>query len=1095
MHRLGRFTVRRRRILLLAALLVFLASAFIGSGTMNALVLSRFEAPGSESIVAGDELDRRFGVGSANFLLLVTAADGDVDSAASAAAGAALAAEVASTEGIAQVDSYWDAGSPALRSEDGSQALITAYVPGDVTYVRSELLPELKAAFAGDDGTLTVAVGGSDEMFREAAELAREDFVLAEAIIIPGMLVLLIVLYRRPVAAFLTLGVGIFALALSLAAMRAVAAMTEVSTFAANLILVMSMGLAVDYCLFIVNRFREESALHDRAEAVARTVASAGRTVVFSAVTVAASLSVLLLMPFPFLQSFGYAGIVVPLAALLGAVVVLPAALAVWGGRVVRKRPVRPVEAGRWFRLASGVMRRPFVWGGAALVLVLTLASPMLGVRFGVADERVLPEGAESRVVTDQVTEGFAAEETDAFQILVEGSDVESLAAYATELSTVDGIAQVDSGAGRFVDGAAVAAGDTERFAESGGATWLSAVPTMEVMREDPYGLVGDVRAVDADFTTSVSGYPADLTDFRDALLERLPLVIGLIVLITFVILFLMTGSVIAPIKATVLNGLSLAVMFGAMIWVFQEGHLSGLIGFTPQGSFEPSIPILMFCIAYGLSMDYEVFMLSRIKEEHDRTGDRTGSIAVGLQRSAPLVTAAAVVLAFSFAVYASGDMVFLQMLGLGMALAVLVDATVIRGVLLPALMRLTGRWNWWAPAPLRRLHERIGLRDLESRVDHDRFGVEADAEGRFHAVGHFGGQAQDVGRARAAPVGQREGVLCGQTGVAPPVALLETGRADEPRRRDLDAALIGLPVRRFATGALNHLVEVRRTEDRVGEERTRAPRVVVAGVQDHALAPPQRQHRVTDQVQRRPLAHLDAEPLRQLRVGDRPGLRALLEPEVHAEHQVPVGVLEDAVAVGEPAFGRGPVADLVGLAVPHLHRRDGLRDLLAVRAHVLDRRRTGRTGNAAQALHAREAVRHGPRHELVPHMPGLHPHQALADPLDALAAQQHHRALEPRVADDHVRAAAQHQRRPGRRADRRDGLRPVAGLDQLAGRTSYPQRRVLTEGFARNRAVRGRFARHRAGVCHTRKPKLYAGYEERRSPWLSCASPTTSPS
>jgi putative drug exporter of the RND superfamily len=712
MHRLGRFTHRRRRSVLLVSLLVFLAAAFVGSGTLNALVLSRFEAPASESIVTGDEIEERFDTGSANFLLLVTAADGDVDSAATAAAGAALAAELAAHEQVGRVDAYWDTASPTLRGEDGSQALVTAHLPGDVTFVREEVLPELKEAFTREDGAVTVAIGGSDELFREAAQLAREDFLLAEVIVIPGLLILLIAIYRRPAAAFLTVGTGLFALAVSLAAMRFVAAATEVSTFAANLILVMSMGLAVDYCLFIVNRFREESALHDRAEAVARTVASAGRTVVFSAVTVAASLSVLLLMPFPFLRSFGYAGIVVPLAAVLGAVVVLPAALAVWGHRVQRRRPVRAVEEGRWHRLATAVMRRPVLWGTAALVLVLVLASPLAGVRFGVPDERALPEDAPSRIVTDQVTANFAAEETDAMQILAEGADQAALTAYAAELSLVDGIAQVDSAAGRFVDGASVAPADAERFAWAGSDTWLSAVPATDAMRDDPYAMVGAVRAVEAPFAASVSGYPADLADFRDALLDRLPLVLGLIVLITFLILFLMTGSVIAPIKATLLNAMSLAVMFGALVWIFQEGNLSGLIGFTPQGSFEPSIPILMFCIAYGLSMDYEVFMLARIKEEYDRTGDRFGSIAVGLQRSAPLVTAAAAVLAFTFAVYATGDVVFLQMLGLGMAVAVLVDATVIRGILLPALMRLTGRANWWAPAPLRRLHERIGLRE-----------------------------------------------------------------------------------------------------------------------------------------------------------------------------------------------------------------------------------------------------------------------------------------------------------------------------------------------------------------------------------------------
>src|SRR5690606_5977300 len=325
MHRLGRFAVRRRRLLLLAALLAFIAAGAVGSTTLDALVLSRFAAPRSESAVTGEELDEHFGVGSANFLLLTTAADGDVDSPASAEAGALLTAELAAHPDVARVDSYWTGGSPTLLGEDGSQALVTAYIPGDVTEVRERVLPERKDAFTREDGALTVAVGGADELFREAADLAREDFLLAEALILPSLLLLLVVLYRRPVAALLTMGVGLFSLVTSLALMRAVAAAVEVSTFAANLILVMSVGLAVDYCLFIVNRYREEAA-GDRAAAVARTVATAGRTVLFSAVTVAASLSVLLAMPFPFLRSFAYAGIVVPFTAAVGAVLVLPAA-------------------------------------------------------------------------------------------------------------------------------------------------------------------------------------------------------------------------------------------------------------------------------------------------------------------------------------------------------------------------------------------------------------------------------------------------------------------------------------------------------------------------------------------------------------------------------------------------------------------------------------------------------------------------------------------------------------------------------------------------------------------------------------------------
>jgi putative drug exporter of the RND superfamily len=711
MHRLGRFAVRRSRRLLIASLVLFAASAAVASGTLDALMLSRYEVPGSESIVTGDELDDAFDVGSANFLLLVTADSGDVDDAEAAAAGAEIAAELAAHDRIGSVESYWDTNSPVLRSEDGAQALILAYLPGEVTDVRENVLPGLKEEFAGDRGAVTVGVGGSDELFREGAELARQDFLVAEAVIIPGLLVLLVVLYRRPVPALLTMGVGVLSLVVALALTRFIAAFTEVSTFAANLILVMSIGLAVDYCLFIVNRYREEAAGHDRATAIANTVATAGRTVLFSAVTVAASLSVLFAMPFPFLRSFAYAGVLVPLVGAAGAVIVLPAALALWGSRVELARPPAPVEDGRWHQLATAVMRRPFAWGAAALVFVAFLASPLLGVRFGVPDERALPQDAEARIVTDQVTANFTAEATDALQILAETPDPDDLARYAADLSAVPGIAQVDSAAGRFVDGALAAPADPGRFpAPAGTDTWASVVPTGEAMRTDPYAMVEAVRAVEAPFTTAVSGYPADLADFRDALLSRLPLVAALIVLVTFIILFFMTGSVVAPVKATLLNMLSLSVMFGALVWIYQDGNLSGLLGFTPQGSFELSIPILMFCVAYGLSMDYEVFMLARIKEEYDRTGDPIGSVAAGLQRSAPLVTAAALVLAATFAVYGTSQVVFVQMLGVGMALAVVVDATVIRGILLPVAMRLTGRRNWWAPAALRRLHARIGI-------------------------------------------------------------------------------------------------------------------------------------------------------------------------------------------------------------------------------------------------------------------------------------------------------------------------------------------------------------------------------------------------
>jgi len=702
---------KRPRAVLIATLLVLLASAVYGAGALNVFTLSRFESPGAESGQAADVLLDEFGTGTANVVLHVTAADSDVDSATTAPAGQALTDELAAYPGVAEAWSYWTDASPTLRGENGATALVLAHVPGDATTVRAEILPGLTEAFNRTDSTLTIAVGGADELFREAAQLARGDFLLAEAIVLPGLLLLLLLLYRRTVAALLTLGIGMLSVLATLALLRITAGFVEVSTFAANLTLVMGIGLGVDYCLFVITRFREETAAGRSIEdAVATARRKAGRTVVFSAGTVAVSLSVLLLFPFPFLQSFAYAGIFVPVTAALGAVVVLPAALRLWGHKVVR--PVtKSTEDGRWHRIATAVMRRPVLTGGLALVVVLLLASPFLGVRFGLPDERALPADAPARIVTEQMNAEFSAEETDALQIVTTTATTgEELAAYAATLSTVDGVAQVDSAAGRFVAGTLVADGDPAQA--DGPATWLSVVPTAERLDRDGTGLVAEVRAVAAPFAVLVGGYPAELTDFRDAMLDRLPLVLLLILAATFLILFLMTGSVLIPVKATVLNLLSLSVMFGALVWVFQDGNLAGVIGFTPQGSFEPSIPILMFCVAYGLSMDYEVFLLSRIKEEWDRTGDNTAAVARGIQRSAPLVTMAAAILALTFAVYATGDVVFLQMLGVGMALAVLVDATLIRGVLMPALMRLTGRANWWAPGPLRRLHARVGLRE-----------------------------------------------------------------------------------------------------------------------------------------------------------------------------------------------------------------------------------------------------------------------------------------------------------------------------------------------------------------------------------------------
>jgi RND superfamily putative drug exporter len=700
---------------ILAGVALLLVALTLAAGTMDRLLLSRFESPGSESLRVEQQLEEGFGTGKHHFLLLVTAQQGTVDDPGVAEAATALERDLASREGVAETASYWGRGqSPAMRSEDGTQALITVRMEGTVTEARTAL-GEISPDFTRDDELIRVEVGGGDEVFRQAAEQAQADFLLAEAIIFPLVFVLLFLLYRRVSVAALTLGMGLFSVVTTLALLRGVTYFTDVSTFAANLTLVMGVGLGVDYSLFVINRFREELARGRQVpEAVSLAVSKAGRTVLFSGLTVAVALSCLMLFPFPFLQSFAYSGVGTVLTSVFAALVILPAALAKVGHRVRPKREPDP-DSGWWHSTALRMMRRPLLWGLPALAVVLLLAAPAAGLNFGLPDARVLPQGVSSRDVQDQIGTNFVQEEMDAVQVLVdvpgrEGS-AEAVSAYAADLSRVEGVYQVDAITGRFTGGQQTGGPEPaaqDRFG-SAEATWLSVVPSAEAL-EDVEDLIDRIRDVPAPGEVQVGGYPADLTDFREALLGQVPLVFGLILAITFVILFLMTGSILLPVKAIVLNVLSLAVMFGVMVWIFQEGNLSGLLGFTANGTLETTFPILMFCIAFGLSMDYEVFMMSRIKEEYDLTGDNTRAVAAGLQRSGPLVTAAAVILAASFATYAVSDVLYLMMLAVGMAVVILVDATLIRGVLVPVFMRLAGRANWWAPAPLKRLHARFGI-------------------------------------------------------------------------------------------------------------------------------------------------------------------------------------------------------------------------------------------------------------------------------------------------------------------------------------------------------------------------------------------------
>ncbi|MFI6907513.1 MMPL family transporter [Nonomuraea sp. NPDC050394] len=711
LRKLGYFLVRRHRLVLSLALLAFVAAAALAAGAVPRLSLARFEAPGSESDRAQAELVNRFQTGSPDVVFLVTAVKGGVDDPAVAAAGRELTARAKATPGVAEAASYWTRGNPAtLRSGDGRHALIVVRVPGDADHVRGTILPALVPRMGeGVAGVAAVRAGGGEEVFRQTVPLARQDFVRAELVIFPLVFALLWWYLRRAVAALVPILAGVFAMAVGLALLRGVLVFTDVSTFALNLTLAMGLGLGIDYCLFVIARFREETkAGRERADAVAGAVEHAGRTVIFSGLTVAASLAVLFALPFGFLRSFAYAGIAVVVGGVAVAVLVLPAVLASAGGAFLPRRERSVRGEGFWHGLAVRVMRRPLLYGGAATAALLVLASPFLGLNFGTADDRILPPSAPARQTQDVIRQNFPAEETDAIQIVATStppggvsesgdmSEAGDISRYAATLSRLPGVAQVDSAAGSYARGERTGDGEPARFGPAGRGTWLSVVPSAQALAGDPVDLVAAVRATPAPFERLVGGYPAELADYRASIVERLPLVLALMLGVTFVLLFAMTRSLLIPLKATLLNVLSLGVMFGAIVWIFQEGNLSGPLGFTATGTLDASIPILMLCVAYGLSMDYEVFLLSRIKEEYDRTGDTTRAVAAGLRKSAPLISAAGGILAASFAAYATASVSFVQMLGVGMAIAVLADATVIRAILVPAAMRLAGPLNWW---------------------------------------------------------------------------------------------------------------------------------------------------------------------------------------------------------------------------------------------------------------------------------------------------------------------------------------------------------------------------------------------------------------
>ncbi|MEU1267027.1 MMPL family transporter [Streptomyces sp. NPDC005799] len=733
-----RLVTARPRLSLLVALVITALAVLAGSGVADRLGSGGWEDPAAQSTYATKALEREFPDSQPNLLLLVDSGGASVDAPAVAAEAQRLATRLTAEKGVIGVGSYWQTKSPALRAEDGHEALIAAHISGDEK-TASDTLDRIAPHYRGTHGPVQVKVGGMVAVRGEMQTIIKEDLARAEMIALPVTLLLLVMVFGSAIAALLPLGIGIVAILGTNAVLRGLTEFTDVSVFALNLTTALGLGLAIDYALFIVRRFREElSAGAEPPTAVATTLRTAGRTVLFSALTVAVSLAAMLVFPQYFLRSFAYAGMAVVLLAAAAALILLPAALLLLGHRVNsldlrrvfrRGRPARTSgeEGTAWARTAALVMRRaPFFALATTAVLVL-LGLPFLGVKFGTADDRQLPSTAESHVVQQHIRDGFPGNPGGGLEVLAEGRATKAqYAAYKDRIASLPGVLRVD---GPLVRGA---------------SAYFTVLPKGEAVDDTAQRLVGEVRAADAPFATKVTGTAAVLVDSKHAIAERLPWAAAVIAVVTLLLVFLLTGSVLIPVQAVLLNALSLTAMFGAVVWVFQDGHLSGLLGFTSPGSIETTLPVLMFCVAFGLSMDYGVFLLSRIKEEYDRTGDHNAAVRHGLQRTGGLITAAAVILAVVMVAIGTSRVTNTKMLGLGIALAVLMDAMIVRSLLVPAVMRLTGAATWWAPAPLRRFHARFGLTEGENERPDRGAGLCPGAAPPRGATSHDGPAAND---------------------------------------------------------------------------------------------------------------------------------------------------------------------------------------------------------------------------------------------------------------------------------------------------------------------------------------------------------------
>ncbi|MEZ0339161.1 MMPL family transporter [Mycobacterium sp. pV006] len=715
-------TAAPRRLAAIAVLVMIAAAAF-GVPAAGSLSAGGFQDPDAESTVAGRTLTEALGRNDVPLIFTVTHPAG-VESARPA--GEAVVARAQRDPHVADVQSPWT--SPAgesLVSQDGRTGLVVVSFTGsedDASGYAQTVVDEVRADVVPEHRDVEILAGGSAMVFSQITSQTLRDVLIMEAIAVPLSFLVLVWVFKGLLVAAIPIAVAGLTIAASMAVLRLISMVTDVSIFALNLTTALGLALAIDYTLLLISRFRDEIAAGaDRDDALRTTRRTAGRTVVFSALTVALSMATMVLFPMYFLKSFAYAGVATVVLCALSALILTPVAIVLLGNRIdarPRHATDEPAERRFWYRWTKAVTRRALPVGLATTVLLVGVGLPFAGVRWGLPDDRVLPSSASAHRVGDILRDQFPALESTVTLVVPDatGLDPAELDRYAAAVSRVDGVSTVTAPTGTYTAGSRVADGPPQ----AGPAVAVITVgSTAQVLSPAADRQLDDIRALapPGGRATLVTGSTQVNRDTVASITDRLPAVLTAIAVVTFLLLFVLTGSVVVPLKALLLNILSLTATFGALVWIFQDGNL-GAFGTTPTGTLVVNMPVLLFCIAFGLSMDYEVFLISRIREYWLRSGrtraDNNESVALGVAHTGRVVTAAALIMSISFSALIAAEVSFMRMFGLGLTLAVLVDATLVRMVLLPVLMQLMGKWNWWAPAPLARLHQRI-----EHRVAH----------------------------------------------------------------------------------------------------------------------------------------------------------------------------------------------------------------------------------------------------------------------------------------------------------------------------------------------------------------------------------------